>query len=156
MAKIAILTNFQDFNPGYSLTGIVSDQMSMLANHGHDVYLYICTSYNRESITKLQEQHPEVEVRPVIPFSHLIDYTNKAAITKEGEDEKHNHKILIEKTKNILIEELKDFDYVYTHDWVFVGWFLPYGLAMVEASKHLPNIKFFHWVHSIPSVHRNW
>lgn len=154
--KIAILTNFQDFNSGYSLTGIVSDQMSMLTRYGHDVHLFICTSYNRESIAELQAQHPDVTVHPVIPFAHLIDYTSKSDITTEGDHEKDNHQMLIDKTKDKLVDKLVGYDHVYTHDWVFTGWFLPYGLACVEASKQLPNIKFFHWIHSIPSVNRDW
>jgi glycosyltransferase involved in cell wall biosynthesis len=156
MAKIAILTNFQDFNPGYSLTGIVSDQMSMLARYEHDVHLFICTSYNRESVADLQKNHPDVTIHPVIPFAHLIDYTSKLDLTTEGEDEKTNHKLLVKDTRDILVSELADFDHVFTHDWVFTGWFLPYGLACVEASKQLPGIKFFHWIHSIPSVARDW
>jgi len=156
MTKIAVLTNFQDFCPGYSLTGIVSDQMSMLTRYGHDVHLFICTSYNRESIADLQANHPNVTIRPVIPFAHLIDYTSKKDITTEGDHEKHNHQMLIDKTKDILVTELADFDHVYTHDWIFTGWFLPYGLGCVEASKQLSKIKFFHWIHSIPSVNRDW
>ena len=154
--KIAILTNFQDFNPGYSLTGIVSDQMSMLTRYGHDVHLFICTSYNRESIANLQENHPNVTIHPVIPFAHLIDYTSKNDITTEGDNETKDHEALKILTRNILIEELKDYDHVFTHDWVFTGWFMPYGLACIEASKQLHGIKFFHWIHSIPSVSRDW
>lgn len=156
MSKIAILTNFQDFNSGYSLTGIVSDQMAMLTRHGDDVTLFICTSYNRASIATLQNNHPDVTIKPIIPFSHLVDYTSKILLVTGGEDEKHNHQILVSATKEILVEELKGFDFVYTHDWVFVGWFLPYGLACIEASKQLPAVKFFHWIHSIPSVNRDW
>jgi glycosyltransferase involved in cell wall biosynthesis len=104
----------------------------------------------------LQENHPNVTIHPVVPFAHLIDYTSKLNLTTEGEDEKTNHKLLVEDTRDILVSELADFDHVYTHDWVFTGWFLPYGLACVEASKQLLSIKFFHWIHSIPSVNRDW
>jgi len=139
MSKVAILTNFQEFQPGYSLTGIVKDQARMLKLHGHDVDLYVSDQYHGEDFG------PDVTLKKCIPFSHLIDYDSMADLTAD-------HKELIAKTAAMLIRELADTPYVFTHDFVFTGWNIPYGLACAEASKYLPQVRWFHWVHSIPSV----
>lgn len=152
--KIAILTNFSEFNSGYSLTGIVQDQCKMLQSYGHDVSLFVNSEFRDfDSESKFSLTHSKdikrIELERKILFTHLIDYTS---ITELSDD----HKQLIKDQTDILVEELQDVPYVFTHDFLFTGWFLPYGLACVEAAKQLPNTKFFHWVHSIPSTNRDW
>jgi hypothetical protein len=51
---------------------------------------------------------------------------------------------------------LKDFDIVIAHDWTFQGWNLPYGLGLIQVARKLPHVRFFHWIHSIPSRHSDW
>lgn len=143
MLKIAILTNFMEFNPGYSLTGVVTDQAAMLKRHGHDVHVFVNEQYNGDPVDEGISMHPS------IPFAHLKDYTSIRDLTAE-------HKMTIKATETVLKKELADFDIAFTHDFVFTGWFLPYGLACLEASGSLPNLAWFHWIHSIPSVMRDW
>jgi hypothetical protein len=146
MNKIAIITSFAEFNPGYSLTGIVKDQVSMLCEFGHDVHLFVCTHYN----DKKYPGPTGAEIHKTIPFAHLYDYQTITDIKEE-------HKKTISGTEAVLISELADFDYVFTHDLIFTGWHLPYGMAIKQASKALPNVKgWFHWIHSIPSGMRDW
>lgn len=154
--KIGIITTYQDFNEGYSLTGITQDRLAMFTRYNHDVHLFCCASYNKKSMAMVQEKFPSITLHPVMPFSHLVDYTSKIMLTNGGDDAKHNHRILVSVTKDVLAEELKDFDCVYTEDIMFTGWNLPYGLAVIEASKQLPNVKWFHAIHSIPSTNRDW
>lgn len=141
--KVAILTNFMEFNPGYSLTGIVKDQAQMLARHGHEVHLFVNQKYHGEKFSE------DVTLHKTIPFAHLKDYTKLSALTDD-------HKKTVEDTAKMLSEELQDFDIAFTHDFVFTGWFLPYGLGCKEASKNLPAIRWFHWIHSVPSSLRDW
>lgn len=141
--RVAILTTFQDFNPAYSLTGIVSDQYRMLTEHGHEVDLYTCTQFNKSSL-------PEgVNVKTMIPFAHLTDYTTRADIKPE-------HETTVEQTAAMLVEQLKDTPIVLTHDFLFTGWNLPYGLGVLAASKILKDTRWMHWIHSVPTAHKDW
>lgn len=141
--KIAILTNMMDFNPGYSLTGIVYDQTIMLHRYGHDVHLFTNVQFNPSGL-----DFSHVTVHNKIPFAHLKDYNTKNDLTGE-------HDETVQETTKMLVNELADFDIVFTHDFIFVGWFLPYGLACILAAKQL-RCKWMHWIHSVPSVMRDW
>lgn len=153
--KVAILTNFLEFNSGYSLTGIVQDQVKMLQDNGHPVKLFVNSQYKRSDEDKIQFSHdvssklPGVELCRDIPFSHLVDYTS----VKDLSDD---HKEIAKKVEEMLLRELDGINIVFTHDFIFTGWFLPYGLGTIEASKKLPDTKFYHWIHSTPSVMRDW
>ena len=143
MSKIAILTNFQEFASGYSLTGIVKDQAKMLSKHGHEVHLFVNSAYNGEEFSE------DVTLRKTIPFSHLIDYKSKLKITAD-------HKMIVNETAVLLEKELADFDFAFTHDFIFTGWFMPYGLACQKASPKLPNLRWLHWIHSVPTAGSDW
>jgi len=141
--KIAILTNFSEFNPGYSLTGIVQDQAQMLARHGHQVEVFVNEQYHgRPDAVKC------ARIRPVMPFAHLSDYQCAGDITPE-------HKETARAATEMLVNELADTDAVFTHDFMFSGWFLPYGIACFCASNQLP-CAWLHWIHSIPTALRDW
>lgn len=143
--KVAILTNMMDFNPGYSLTGIIKDQTIMLTRYGHDVHLFVNEQFNKTNL----DDFSHVTVHQSIPFAHLKDYTSIGQLSED-------HKKTVNDTAEMLVDSLQDFDVVFTHDFIFTGWFLPYGLGTVQASKELPNAQFMHWIHSIPSASRDW
>jgi len=134
--KIALLTNFMEFQPGYSLTGIVKDQAIMLSRFGHDVHLFVNSGYNGEEFDE------SVTLHKSIPFTHLIDYESVNDVTDE-------HKEIIEQCRKNLVEELADFDFAFTHDFVFTGWFMIYGQACKQATISLPNLRWLHWIHSV-------
>jgi glycosyltransferase involved in cell wall biosynthesis len=134
-----------DFNPGYSLTGIIKDQSRMLVRYGHEVHLFTNEQFNKGDLADFSH----CTVHQKIPFAHLIDYSSAKDISDD-------HKETILKTKDMLIEELADIDIIYTHDFVFTGWFLPYGLGCLAAAKELPNSRWMHWIHSVPSSLRDW
>ncbi len=145
MNKIAILTNMMEFNPGYSLTGIIKDQTLMLTRYGHEVHLYVNEQFNPEYLSDFEH----VTVHQTIPFAHLTDYTSIHQLSKD-------HEKTVVATKELLEKELADFPMVYTHDFIFTGWFLPYGLGCLDASQNLPNTRWLHWIHSVPSSMRDW
>jgi len=148
--KIGIITTFMEFNPGYSLTGIVRDQVTMLTRHGHDVHLFVNEQYNGTNFPQPQAAGSgALEIRNVVPFAHLKDYQSKADITDA-------HLKTAEKTVQVMAQALQGFDAVFTHDIVFTGWNLPYCLGCLAASRHLPGLPWLHWIHSVPSAGRDW
>jgi len=138
--KIAIMTTFQEFQPGYSLTGIVKDQVEMLARYDHEVHLFVNERYHGEDFPG------NVQLRKEIPFTHLKDYHSVRDLSDE-------HKIIKIETAKRFVKILgeEEFDVVYTHDFVFIGWNMPYGEAIKEATSNLPKVVWMHWIHSIPS-----
>ena len=146
--KIAICTNFQDWNPGYSLTGIVSDQVEMLTRYGHEVHVLTSSMYNMEYDPGVFEEE-KCHVHHIVPFGHLIDY-------KSVEDWTEEHKKLSRETAKTLgnfIHE-KGIDVVFTHDWIFTGWNMPYGLGLRMIDNK--DVRYLHWIHSVPSIMSDW
>lgn len=143
--RIAILTNFQDFNPGYSLTGIVSDQYRMLSYYEHPVSVFTCERFNHPTIP----DYMKGDVKQVIPFGHLTDYTTKTKLSND-------HKKLVQDTTDVFVREFANYNVVFSHDTTFTGWNMPYGLALIEAAKRLPKLRVFHWIHSIPTRMSDW
>jgi len=143
--KIAILTTFQEFLPGYSLTGIVKDQAVMLSKYGNEVHLFVSEKYHGETFSD------EVILHKEIPFTHQKDYRKIGDITPE-------HIEIKNKTCDMLCKTLTELniDVVFTHDFVFIGWFMPFGLACQDAGRKLPKMAWMHWVHSVPSAMSDW
>jgi glycosyltransferase involved in cell wall biosynthesis len=154
--KIAIFTSFAEFNPGYSLTGIVEDQCRMLVSYGHEVHLFVCTHFKGD-IDELFIHDPwtrqGVILHKKVPFAHLKDYRKEADLTDD-------HKEVIRQTARVIEENIlvKDIAFVFTHDWLFTGWNLPYGLGVLQACQNpkMYPIAWMHWIHSVPSLGLEW
>jgi glycosyltransferase involved in cell wall biosynthesis len=141
--RVAILTAFDELNPGYSLTGIVRDQCTMLRKYGHNPALFVRKGFREP------DAPVEADIRPVMPNAPLTDY-------QRAQDISEDHGDTVEETAAVLVKELAEFDAVLTHDLIFTGWNLPYALAIRAASPHLPRLKWLHWIHSIPSGRKDW
>lgn len=152
--KIGIITTFQSFMPQYSLTGIVKDRSEMLTKYGHEVHLFVSERYHGE------EFPAKVILEKKIPYTHLADYHTMSQFT--GDDKSYKpapgcnspaeHQLVKNNTAAMLREELSDYDVVITEDIVFQGWHLPFAVAIMEASRDLPNVRWLHAIHSVPSV----
>lgn len=146
--KVLILTCFQDLNPGYSLSGIASDQTLMLSKYKNDVFFCVCDHYNPE----FEKENPiyGTLIKGTL-FSHLIDYVSKKDLTPD-------HASFVEKQALKWIEIINEYkiDLIFTHDLIFTGWSLPYALAIKKVSEILPKMRWLHWIHSVPSTNRDW
>lgn len=153
MKKIAILTNFLEFNPGYSLTGIVQDQCRMLVSYGHEVTIFVSEKYIDDDPGRHFFKKLGVKIYPAIPQPDLIDYKIENAMTTE-------HKQQARLITDVLFRFLTDYDIVFTHDWIFTGWNLPYAYALMEVGTRLrtagKKVRFLHWIHSIPMSGFDW
>ena len=145
MQKVAILTTFTEFISGYSLTGIVTDQWRMLKEHGHEVDVFVAENYS----DKHHKAPDGISLKKLVPFAHLADYTSVNQLKPE-------HNETVAKTSDMLRRELPNYQIVFTHDWIYTGWNLPYCLGMKAVIGEFPNVKFLHWVHSTPSGTHDW
>ena len=154
---VAILTNFQEFNPGYSLTGIVLDQIHMLVKHNHKVILFVNQQFKHSSddetgLNKLIMDYPHlIVIEKRTRFAHLYDY--------QTDDLSDEHSAIAWKCGMEYGERFMyhDVDVAFTHDFVFTGWNLVYFHAIIQANKFLSankeNVKWYHWIHSVPNPH---
>lgn len=160
-STVAILTNFQEFNPGYSLTGIVVDQAHMLAREGHAVFIYVNETYNPQweddsGLAQLRVKYEgQIEVVQKTKFMHLKDYASLTDVSNEHIDQS-------KEAAEMYYQDMseKGVETIFTHDFVFTGWNLPYALAMQKLDNSFrengQNVQFLHWIHSVPSGARDW
>jgi len=142
--KVAILTTFQEFNPGYSLSGIVLDQCKMLTKYGNEVHLFVNEQYYGT------DDFPEgVTLRKEIPFAHLKDYRSRKDLVPE-------HVEIVDRMAALMLEVAPEFDVIFTHDLVFTGWNMIYALGILKAATGFLETRWMHWVHSIPSGLKDW
>lgn len=142
--KIAILSNLMDISPGYSLTGIITDQYKMLCKYQHDVRLVVNERWKTD-------KNPDYEVFKGLKFMHLKDYYQDVL------EEPHIADLpaTIELMKEALTwPDGTMADFVLTHDLVFQGWFLPYLHAIRAVDPEFPQLKWLHWIHSVPTGRR--
>ena len=149
MANVAILTTFQEFKPGYSLTGIVRDQVRMLTEYNNEVYVFVNEKFNFDK--NPFENNPNCHVLPTIPFGHLIDYGDKQPLTPD-------HEAIANKTTDVLVEKINELGIttVFTHDFIFTGWNKPYAIGIQHIGAKVKKCVWLHWVHSIPSRYSDW
>jgi glycosyltransferase involved in cell wall biosynthesis len=146
--KIAILTTFREFIPGYSLTGIVWDQYKLLTRQGHQVDIFVAEDYHGRG-TPPDFKGIEEQMQRRIPKAKLTDYQSLKQMSTE-------HRDVATRMEVMCLEVLSSYHAVFTHDLIFTGWNLPYGQGIRKASPSMPNTKWLHWIHSIPSGFRDF
>lgn len=154
-STIAILTNFMDFNPGYSLSGIVVSQAKMLLRKGHIVIIYVNEQFNPANNEDAGVEHlmnyEGFKLLQKTKFMNLTDYQTSAALTDRHKKEAEEAGKMYEES---FLEE--GVDVVFTHDFVFTGWNLPYSLAIKHTNNKIKDLKWYHWVHSCPTGKKDW
>ena len=137
----AVITTFQYYQAGYSLMNLVRSQLRQLYRAGYETNLVVGTNFGDEAAN----EYKEATVHQILPVGHLEDYR-----TDKLEDK---HIDLVSDSAQALIKFIDDTgtNIMLTHDIVFLGWHWPYALAVQEVSRERPDVKWLHWIHSVPT-----
>lgn len=126
MALIAILTPaLSEWDPAYSLTHVIGDQVRCLTEHGHDVSVFVSEQFNGRG--------PDGAV--------LLDCLPSETSSS-----------ILESTAYVLCVRMARFDIVFTHDWISSPRMLPYYEVMRSLTGEGDDRrKWYHWIHSVPA-----
>lgn len=144
--RIAILTNFRNWGPAYSLTHVVRAQALMLAKYGHTVHVFTMDgSEHDESVTTLPWKFWH---RPEIPDYERVNYESLSQLSP---DHVAYTTLLSEWLVGVI--DSGSYDLIITHDWIFTGPNLPLaeGLRLALSSKSFATKPFLHTIHSVPN-----
>lgn len=123
------------------------DQAITLQRYGHEVDILTCEKFYPDK-SELP-QNWDISIKPTFPYAKLTDYGKKAEMTQE-------HELFSDMIADKLLELAPDYDFFFTHDWIFTGWNLPYAQALLKVRQQTINNRFLHWIHSVPSGARDW
>lgn len=146
--KVAILTMFSGLSTTYSLVNVVADQLKMLLSADMDVKVLVsetCPDYERWGIYA-DKRIEWVRItntchgKPI----HWHDYSGFSGSV---------HETFYDEAKEIakdFVRYLKDVDVCIMHDILYQGWHLVHNIAIREAQKKLPDVRFLEFTHSFP------
>ncbi len=147
--KVAILTMFCGLSSTYSLVNVVADQIRMLLRCGISVKVLVsetCPNSERKDIFL----HPSVEWVKIVNTRRGIPFTWHDYSSGTG----RVHSTFFEEADAIakdLIKNLADTDVCILHDILYQGWHLVHNIAIRQARKELPRLRFLAFTHSLPA-----
>lgn len=148
LMKVAILTMFNGLSTTYSLVNVVADHVKMLLNANIKVKLLVsedCQNSERFGVYK-DDRIEWVKITNRLNGKQIkwYDYSQPYGNLHSSFYEEVG---VIEKD---LIENLQDVKVCIMHDILYQGWHLVHNIAVREAQKKLPNLKFIEFTHSLP------
>lgn len=147
--KVAVLTMFSGLSTTYSLVNVVADQLKMLLDAGISVKLLV------------SENCPEEERQGI--FLHKDLQWVKITNTYQGQPiqwrdysgaEGEVHPTFFAEADAIardFVTHLADVDVCILHDILYQGWHLVHNIALRQAQKELPQVRFLAFTHSLPA-----
>lgn len=138
MKRVGILSTFYNLDSGYSLVSVVKDQLTMLVKHGYEPVFFVLPTFKDD--LKVPKG---VEIRKIVPQLILEPY--------KGLEYPDHWKEDVKKTREAFERNMQDIEILICHDIFFIDQYLPYNIAMREATESLPKIKILAWTHSAPS-----
>lgn len=136
---IGILTTLYNFDPAYSLCGVIESQLVSLVKNGYKTVLFV-----HDNFTDDNKVPAGVEVRKVVPRFNLVDYSDCRPVTEDFENQ-------WKEVFSMLQRDTRDIDVMIEHDLIFQGWFLPYCVGIHQYAVMPYSPRWLHWTHSVPS-----
>lgn len=146
--KVAILTMFCGLSETYSLVNVVADQIKMLLAANVPVKVLVCETcpdHERKGIFS----NPKIEWIKITNTLHEKNITWHDYSSPTGQV----HDTFFEEAEKIsrdYVKYLKDVDVCIMHDILYQGWHLIHNIAIRQAQKELPHLRFIEFTHSLP------
>lgn len=134
---IGVFTTFWEYNPSFSLCGVVDQQLRALLKHGYNPVLFVLENFKDDD--KVPE---EVEIRK-IPQIILEPYSSGNVENLDRDSDS---------VAKALEDQMEDINVCLTHDIIFINSYLPYNVGLRKAIEgKCAHVKWLHWMHSGPS-----
>lgn len=149
--KVAILTMFSGLSTTYSLVNVVADQIKMLLEAQVELKILVseaCPDQERWGVFL----DPRLEWVKVTNTYHGTPIVWHDYSTPTGEV----HESFFEEAEWIAkdyVRYLQDVDVCIMHDILYQGWHLIHNVAIRQAQKALPKVRFLSFTHSLPVNH---
>lgn len=146
--KVAILTMFCGLSATYSLVNVVADQIKMLLASNVQVKVLVsetCPDHERRGIFS-NEKIEWIKITNSLHGKNIQwhDYSSATG---------NVHETFFEEAAVIsrdFIKHLQDVDVCIMHDILYQGWHLVHNIAIRQAQKELPDLRFIEFTHSLP------
>lgn len=146
--KVAILTMFSGLASTYSLVGVVAEQLKMLLKHDIQVKLLVSEYLpeNEKEGIFLDNRIEWIKIKSSIngKIIKLYDYSRP---------DSKLHKTFDEEAQLFAAEfetALQDVEVCIMHDILYQGYHYVHNIAIRQAQKKLPKVKFLSFSHSLP------
>ncbi len=147
--RVAILTMFNGLSNTYSLVNVVAEHIKMFLDNNIDTTILVSETINDNEKwgIYLDKRLKWIKIKNKLNGKQIkwYDYSKS---TGKLHDTFYDE---VEVIKNDFIEKLKDFDICFMHDILYQGWHYVHNIAIREAQKELPNLRFISFTHSYPA-----
>ena len=149
--KVAILTMFAGLSTTYSLVNVVADQIKMLLETQVELKILV-------SETCPDQERWGVFLDPRLEWIKITNTCNGAPIVWHDYSAPTGvvHETFFQEAECIAkdyVRYLQDVDICIMHDILYQGWHLVHNVAIREAQKSLPKVRFLAFTHSLPVNH---
>ena len=132
----------------YSLVNVVADQIKMLLEAGMELKILVCE-------TCPDEERWGVFLDPRLEWVKITNTCNGVPIVWHDYSAPTGavHDRFYQEAEQIAgdyIRYLQDVDVCIMHDILYQGWHLVHNVAIRQAQKSLPNVRFLAFTHSLP------